>query len=73
MELEVTNRLFLELSQFATATTNSELELEKIITDIIARWRLYEEASHTGGNKVHALALLKREIAYAEEMLKERK
>ena len=35
MELETINKLFLELSQFATAKTKRELELESIIKSAI--------------------------------------
>ena len=36
MELETVNKLYLELSQFATAKTKNDLELEKILAAIEA-------------------------------------
>jgi len=37
MELETINRLYLELSQFATAKTRRELELEKALNHELAK------------------------------------
>lgn len=37
MELETVNKLFLELSQFATATTAKELKLQKEIEELKAQ------------------------------------
>ena len=34
MELEITNKLFLELSQFTTAMTKKELEYKEIIREL---------------------------------------
>ena len=39
MQLEAINKLFLELSQFATAKTARELELEKQLADAITEER----------------------------------
>ena len=36
MELETTNKLYLELSQFVTATTGAELKLHKRIAELAA-------------------------------------
>ena len=39
MELEIINKLYLELSQIATAKTKQELELESLLEQVLVSWR----------------------------------
>ena len=46
MELETVNRLYLELSQFATAKTQRELDLEDVLTSARAIAERKGEGTH---------------------------
>lgn len=48
MELETINRLYLELSQFATAKTKRELELEELLRSACAIAERKGEGTHWG-------------------------
>ena len=43
MELETVNKLYLELSQFATAKTRNDIELDCVLADKCRRGKLLED------------------------------
>ncbi len=48
MELEIINKLYLELSQIATAKTKRELELEELLRSACAIAERHGEGTHWG-------------------------
>jgi hypothetical protein len=46
MELEIINKLYLELSQIATAKTRNDIELDCVLADKCRRGKLLEDISN---------------------------
>ena len=67
MELETINRLFLELSQFCTATTKRESELQSRVRELDdqLRWRKWPEEKPEGKDEYMTIIDMKETTTLA--------